>query len=67
MIMKLLKSCFALFSVNQLSVYGAVADMCEELASPISDYPASTGKLVAQEKPEKWLHLQICLTVQTHF
>ena len=31
---------------------GSVADMCEELASSISDYPASTGKSVAEEKPE---------------
>ena len=40
------------FSVNQLSVYGAVADMCGELASPISDNPVSTEKPVAEDKPE---------------
>ena len=39
-------------SVNQLSIHGAVADMCEELASQISDCPASTEKPVAEDKPE---------------
>ena len=41
-----------IISVNQLSVYGAVADMCEELASRISDCSANTVKLVADDKPE---------------
>ena len=35
---KLLKWFFALISVNQLSVCGAVADMCDELASRISEF-----------------------------
>ena len=38
-------------SVNQLSIYGAVADMCEELASRLSDCSASTERLVAKDKP----------------
>ena len=41
-----------IISVNQLSIYGAVPDICEEVASKISDCPASTGKPVAEEKPE---------------
>ena len=49
---KLLKSCSALISVNQLSVHGAAADLCEELASSISDFPTNTGRPVAQEKPD---------------
>ena len=36
--------------VNQLIVYGAVADMCNELAWGISDCSERTGKLVAQNK-----------------
>ena len=39
-------------SFNKLSIYGAVADMCEELASRISDYLVGTAKLVAEDKPE---------------
>ena len=38
-------------SVNQLSVLGAVADLCEEPASSIFDYPTNKGRPVAQEKP----------------
>ena len=49
---KLLKSCFAHISVNQRSLHGAVADLCEELASSISDFPKNTGRPVAQEKPD---------------
>ena len=52
-ILKLLKLFFVLsFPVKQLSICGAVVDMCEELDSKISDCPASTGKPVAEEKPE---------------
>ena len=39
-----------IISVNQLSVYGAVADMCGELASRISDCSESVGRLVAEDK-----------------
>ena len=38
--------------VNQLSIHGAVADMCDELACRISDCSERTGKLVAQDNPE---------------
>ena len=41
-------------SANQLSVYGAVADMCDELASRISDCSESTGRLVAENKSRPW-------------
>ena len=41
-----------IFSVNQLSVYGAEADVCDELAWRISGCSESTGKLVAQKKSE---------------
>ena len=41
-----------IISVNQLCVYGAIADLCEELASSISDYPTRTGRFVAREKPD---------------
>ena len=41
-----------IISVNQLSVYGAVAGMCEELAWRISGCSESTGKLVAQNNSE---------------
>ena len=41
-----------IISVNRLSVHGAVADMCEELASRISDCSASKGRPVAKDKPE---------------
>ena len=39
-------------SVNQLSIYGAAADMCDELACRISDCSERTGKPVAQDNPE---------------
>ena len=42
----------AVVFVNQLRIYGAVADMCEELASRISCCSASTERLVAKDKPE---------------
>ena len=38
-------------SANQFSIYGAVADMCEESILLFSD-SASTGKFVAKEEPE---------------
>ena len=41
-----------IISVNQLSIYGAVADMCDELACTVSDCSESTGKPVAQVNPE---------------
>ena len=41
-----------IISVNRPSVYGAVADMCDELASRISDCSANTGRPVAQDKSE---------------
>ena len=38
-----------IISVNQLSLYGAVADWCEELSQQISDhFSSSTGNLVAK-------------------
>ena len=40
-----------LISVN-LSIHGAVADMCDELACRISDCSQRTGELVAQDNPE---------------
>ena len=39
-------------ALNQLSVYGAVADMCDELAWRISGCSECTGKPVAQNKSE---------------
>ena len=36
-----------IISVNQLSIYGGVADMCEELASGISKCSEGTGRPVA--------------------
>ena len=39
-------------SVNQLSINGAVADMCDELACRISGCSLSTGIIVAQNNPE---------------
>ena len=41
-----------IISVNQLSAYGAVADMCEEVASRISNCSASMERLVAKDKLE---------------
>ena len=41
-----------IISVNQLSIYGAVADMCEESILLFSDDSASAGRLAAQEEPE---------------
>ena len=41
-------------SANQLSIHGAVADMCEESILLFSD-SASTGKPVAKEEPEVML------------
>ena len=39
-----------ILSVNQLGVYEAVADMCDELASRISVFSESTGRLVAEDE-----------------
>ena len=39
-------------SVNQLSVYGAVADMCDDLASRLSDCSECTGRPVAEDNSE---------------
>ena len=41
-----------IISLNQISIYGAVADMCDELACRILDCSESTGKLVAQNNSE---------------
>ena len=41
-----------IISVNQLSVFGAVAVLCEELASRISNCSASMERLVAKDKAE---------------
>ena len=41
-----------IISVNQLSIYGAVADMRDELACRISGCSESTRKPVAQDNPE---------------
>ena len=41
-----------IISVNHLNVYGAVADMCDELARDTSKISESTGKLVAQNDLE---------------
>ena len=41
-----------IISGNKLSIYGAVADMCDELACRISDCSERTGKSVAQDSPE---------------
>ena len=49
---KLLKCFCTIISVNQLSVCGAVADMCDELASRISDCSGNTERHVAQDKSE---------------
>ena len=38
-----------IISVNQLCIYGAVADMCNELVCRISDCSERTGELVAQD------------------
>ena len=44
-----------IISVDQFSVHGAVADMCDELPSRISDCSESTGRLVAEDKSETML------------
>ena len=41
-----------IISVNQLNVYGAAADICDELARDTSKISESTGKLVAQNDLE---------------
>ena len=41
-------------SVNHLSIYGAVADMCDDLACRMSDCSERTGKLVAQDKSRNY-------------
>ena len=42
----------AIISVNQLSIYGAVVDVCDELACRISGCSERTGKPVAQNNSE---------------
>ena len=50
-----------IMSLNQLSIYGAIADMCDELACRISDCSERTWKLVAQDSsaatviPAEWM------------
>ena len=51
-----------IISVNQLSNYGAVADMCDELACRISDCSERTGKLVALDNPETTVILTELMT-----
>ena len=49
--------------VNQLRIFGAVSDWCEELAQQISDpYSSSTGELVAElnDKTESASHPMLC-------
>ena len=41
-----------IISVNQLSIYGALADMCDEQACRISGCSESTRKPAAQNNPE---------------
>ena len=41
-----------IISVTQLSIYGAVADMCDEMACRISGCSESTRELVAQNSSE---------------
>ena len=41
-----------IIAVNQLSVFGAVADMCDDLASRTSGCSASTARPIAKDKPE---------------
>ena len=40
------------FRQSAQCVHGAAADLCEELASSISDFPTNTRRPVAQEKPD---------------
>ena len=47
-----LKKQTTIISVNQLNIYGAVADMCNELGCRISGCSESTGKPVAQNNSE---------------
>ena len=43
-------------SVNQLSIYGAVSDWCEELAQRISDYSVTgAGRPAQKDKPESMM------------
>ena len=41
-----------IISVNQFSIYRAVADMCDELACRMFGCSERTGELVAQDNPE---------------
>ena len=55
-----------IISVNQLSIYGAAADMCGELACRISDCSESTGKLVVQDNPEtKIIPTELITTIKS--
>ena len=53
----------SLIPVNQLRIYGAVSDWCEELAQQVSDpYSSSTGELVAElnGEAESESHPMLC-------
>ena len=52
-----------IISVNQFSIYVAVADMCVELACRISDCSQRAGKLVAQENPDATVILAELMTM----
>ena len=58
-----------IISVNQLSVCGAVADMCDELACRISGCSESTGKPVAQNSErEHGIHKDVTeMTILQYF
>ena len=49
-------------SVNELGIYGAVADMCDELACSISDCSERTEGLVAQDNTETTVILTELMT-----
>ena len=44
-------------SVNQLSIYGAVADLCEELNNKSSEDSESSGTLDTEEGPNEMIHV----------
>ena len=51
-----------IISVNQLRIYGTVADMCNRLACRISDCSERTGELGAQDSPETTVILTELMT-----
>ena len=53
-----------IISVNQLSIYGAVADMCDELACSVSDCSERTGEFVAHNNPETTVIPQEMMTTK---